>query len=104
MSDRRGPWYGCENGDCSSEISYPAEGLLEDKEGNVWCEGCLEDEFDIETQETMGLVMFVPEADKEMADLKTRLANAIAIYDMTAGTWPAMAAAQMADALKGESK
>lgn len=36
-----GPFYGCDQGDCSSEMTYPASDLMIYK-GEVWCEGCLE--------------------------------------------------------------
>lgn len=34
-----GPFYGCDNGGCSEECTYPAE-YLRVYEGKLWCEGC----------------------------------------------------------------
>jgi hypothetical protein len=63
MSDRRGPWYGCTNGDCSAEITYPKEELSVDQHDEVWCEGCLEGLHEHEHDELV-LSRFVPESDK----------------------------------------
>jgi hypothetical protein len=61
------PFYGCQNGDCYAERTYPANELLVYND-TVWCEGCLENEHGYEAMEKA--TSFVPELVAENAKLK----------------------------------
>ena len=67
MMKINGPYYGCSQGDCSSEASYPANELC--VFGNeVWCTGCLENEVPRNDYENHCSV-FVPPVEAKTAIL-----------------------------------
>jgi hypothetical protein len=70
-----GPFYCCQNGNCSCEASYPADWLVVFK-GTVWCEGCLEREHNFEDYDGK-TTPFVPEQTKRILELERILTAAV---------------------------
>lgn len=73
-----GPYWGCDNGDCSSECTYPADELRV-YNGTVYCEGCWDyaDEFltpvPDEIPAYFSLDRFVPPDDVRIMGLEAKI-------------------------------
>lgn len=73
------PFYSCQIQGCAAEVSYPADMLAVHPNGGVICEGCWDETRGEDAPAWRELQKFTPAYVQRIAELESRLAEAIAV-------------------------